>query len=702
MQKYYKLSLANKIINEHYNMFERYYTQYENWSFEERKIHYIISRLCDHYTDSYYFIFSLLAKHFSIFEVFDEINSKEYYKKVTDTLQANLASKTQEEIEEEMNEYLKEAGINFPKTWLNFGETGTQRTQNPYFLTKTVLDLIYENQTEAVHRDIENELIYNGLIRLSSAWDHQLRGITPPVKVSGTFMKFICILPYIKKLGATIVSLLPLTSIGEYSKKGTLGSAYAIKDHYAMDQNLASNYLTISNIAYQANFFVEAAHCLGIKVVCEFIFRTVSIDSPLALEHPEWFYWINASLESHYAKPTYNAEQLKQIKENIEKGDYSNSIVPPQKYRSLFTDPPTKTWLEDGKIFGLTKSGIKVTIPSAFADWPPDDNQPLWSDVTYLKFYNHPDYNYIAYNTIRYYDQELLDNPQYFQEGLKKYLLDIVPHWIDNYNIDGIMIDMGHALPDFLRKEIIDTAKARKENFICFEENFVPNKRSKEEGFDAVMGYLIFDMMKCEKMKGFIRRLENEELDIPMFATAENHNTPRVQFKVDNPDFSKLMYCISSFLPQTIRFIHSGFDLLESHPVNTGLEFTDEEIARYTSEDLGLFSLQCFDWSNNIADYIVSINALRDELIGDDINKAKVSYLDNSGKECLSYTLTIDDKIILICANYCPKAEEVQINLKNRYKDFNNSITNANFEVQNETLNLTLKAYEFAIGILTK
>lgn len=683
-------------------MFERYYTQYENWSFEERKIHYIISRLCDHYTDSYYFIFSLLAKHFSIFEVFDEINSKEYYKKVTDTLQANLASKTQEEIEEEMNEYLKEAGINFPKTWLNFGETGTQRTQNPYFLTKTVLDLIYENQTEAVHRDIENELIYNGLIRLSSAWDHQLRGITPPVKVSGTFMKFICILPYIKKLGATIVSLLPLTSIGEYSKKGTLGSAYAIKDHYAMDQNLASNYLTISNIAYQANFFVEAAHCLGIKVVCEFIFRTVSIDSPLALEHPEWFYWISANLETHYKKPEYTAEQLKQIKENIEKGDYSNSIAPSEQYKSLFTEPPIKTWLENGKVFGQTANGLRVTLPTAFADWPPDDNQPLWNDVTYLKFYNHPDYNYIAYNTIRYYDQELLDNPQYFQEDLKQYLLDIVPYWIDNFSIDGIMLDMGHALPDFLRKEIIDTAKAKKESFICFEENFVPNNKSKEEGFDAIVGYLIFDMMKCEKMKGFIRRLESEKLDIPMFATPENHNTPRVQFKVDNPEFSKLMYCISSFLPQTVRFIHSGFELLESHPVNTGLEFSDEEIARYTSEDLGLFSLQCFDWSNNIADYIVSINALRDELIGDEISSYIVSYIDNSAKECLTYTLTIDEKTILICANYSPEVEYVRINLKNEYKNFKNSITSANFEVQKQTLALTLKGYEFAIGILTK
>lgn len=702
MQKYYKLSLANKIINEHFNMFDRFYSDFENWSFEEKKIHYVISRMCDQYPDSYFFIFGLLAKNLSLKEAFEEINKKEYYKKIVDTIQEKFSTKSQEELEVIIADYVRDSGLDYPKTWLNFGEAGSSRALNPYFLLKTILEVINENSANIEHRSIENEVIYNSFLRLTSAWDHKLHGINPPVKTTGTFMKFICILPYIKKLGATIISLLPLTSIGEYGKKGTHGSAYAIKNHYDIDNSLASNYLAISNVAYQTNFFIEAAHALGLKVVCEFIFRTVSIDSPLALDHPEWFYWINANLETHYKKPEYTAEQLKQIKENIEKGDYSNSIAPSEQYKSLFTEPPIKTWLENGKVFGQTANGLRVTLPTAFADWPPDDNQPLWNDVTYLKFYNHPDYNYIAYNTIRYYDQELLDNPQYFQEDLKQYLLDIVPYWIDNFSIDGIMLDMGHALPDFLRKEIIDTAKAKKESFICFEENFVPNIKSKEEGFDAIVGYLIFDMMKCEKMKGFIRRLESEKLDIPMFATPENHNTPRVQFKVDNPEFSKLMYCISSFLPQTVRFIHSGFELLESHPVNTGLEFSDEEIAQFSADNLGLFSFNSFAWDINISEFIASINALRDELIGDEISSYIVSYIDNSAKECLTYTLTIDEKTILICANYSPEVEYVRINLKNEYKNFKNSITNANFEVQNQTLALTLKGYEFAIGILTK
>jgi glycosidase len=37
----------------------------------------------------------------------------------------------------------------------------------------------------------------------------------------------------------------------------------------------------------QFKALVEAAHCLGIKVVTEFIFRTSSKDSPIAITHPE-------------------------------------------------------------------------------------------------------------------------------------------------------------------------------------------------------------------------------------------------------------------------------------------------------------------------------------------------------------------------------------------------------------------------------
>ena len=62
---------------------------------------------------------------------------------------------------------------------------------------------------------------------------------------------------------------------------------------------------------------------------------------------------------------------------------------------------------EEGRYIGTLADGTRLRIPGAFADWPPDDNQPPWGDVTYLRMYTHPDFNYIGYNTIRMYDTRL-------------------------------------------------------------------------------------------------------------------------------------------------------------------------------------------------------------------------------------------------------------------------------------------------------
>jgi len=52
-------------------------------------------------------------------------------------------------------------------------------------------------------------------------------------------MKALAMLPYIKKLGANTVHLLPITAIGHDGNKGTLGSPYAIRNPYELDENLA-------------------------------------------------------------------------------------------------------------------------------------------------------------------------------------------------------------------------------------------------------------------------------------------------------------------------------------------------------------------------------------------------------------------------------------------------------------------------------
>ncbi|MFX0211375.1 MAG: hypothetical protein ACFFDT_35680, partial [Candidatus Hodarchaeota archaeon] len=60
-------------------------------------------------------------------------------------------------------------------------------------------------------------------------------------------------------------------------------------------------------------------------------------------------------------------------------------------------------------------------------------------------------------------------------------------------------------------------------------------------------------------------------------------------------------------------FIHSGFELQETYPVNTGLDFTSDELIKYPSEKLPLFSEYAYDWSrrSHIIDWIRKILKIR-------------------------------------------------------------------------------------------
>ena len=56
---------------------------------------------------------------------------------------------------------------------------------------------------------------------------------------TGTFLKAITLLPFIRSLGCNTVHLLPITAIGRDGHKGNLGSPFAIRDPYALDEGLS-------------------------------------------------------------------------------------------------------------------------------------------------------------------------------------------------------------------------------------------------------------------------------------------------------------------------------------------------------------------------------------------------------------------------------------------------------------------------------
>lgn len=567
-----------------------------------------------------------------------------------------------------------------PEIW-NSGNVGKIKV-NPFdFYLNKINEINNLSPTENNKKDWSNNAtVYNLFVRYATSYDHFNNGQIAiednhGFRSTGTFLKSIALLPYLKKIGINTIYLLPITSVGRDRMKGNLGSPYAIRNPYQIEPTLAEPILELgADIEFKA--LSEAVHKLGMKLVTEFVFRTASVDSDIALEHPDWFYWIKAKVnerkndpknENQYGPPIFTKDELSIIKEKVELGDFTNLPEPHEAHKKMFTKPPTKLARVEQKIIGLINNGkTEVVIPNAFADWPPDDKQPLWSDVTYLKMYDHKDFNYIAYNTIRMYDKKL-SKENYENKELWEYITNIIPYYIDNFKIDGIMLDMGHALPEKLRKMIVSKAKSVKDDFVFWEENFSLSDKSVNDGYDAVVGYMPFDFHVTWKIKDILRKFQNNEIPINFFATPENHNTPRAAMRVNNGNYSKITYLISRFLP-TITFIHNGFELLESKPINTGLDFDEKQISQYPPEELPLFSAKQMNWDNedNLVEFICTINSIYHEFIKEDnsLKSKSIELIETNIDNLICFKRFInDDNYLLIVINM--GEEQIEYNFDN-------------------------------------
>ena len=434
-------------------------------------------------------------------------------------------------------------------------------------------------------------VMFNALVRHVTSYDHGAPALRAGWRSTGTFLKLLALLPYLRSLNVGVISLLPINVCGEVGRKGTLGSPYATRNPFAIDDHLAEPLLQLS-AQTQAAAFVEAAHRNGMKVLTEVALRTASRDSDLVADHPEWFYWVRqddqAKQAAVFAAPKFSDEEQLRIRERIDAGMRSDLPEPSLEYRRQFSDPPAVVQRTDSGWRGTTSDGEFVTIPGAFADWPPDDPQPPWSDVAYLRLHRHPHFNYMSYNTIRMFDQRL-EVHEMESRSVWNMITSIIPHQLRTLNTDGALIDMGHALPLRLRQEVIAEARRAKRDSMLIEENFEIRIESALDGFSAVTGYLPFEAHSVEHLRMVVRRAEREPFPIHFMAAGESHNTPRWAQRLD-PMLIPSFWAFISLIPRAIPCIVAGMELSEVRPMNTGLGFTEEEIGMWPTEKLALFS----------------------------------------------------------------------------------------------------------------
>jgi glycosidase len=97
----------------------------------------------------------------------------------------------------------------------------------------------------------------------------------------GTFHAAIPYLKRIASMGFRWVYLTPIHPIGKVSRKGSLGSPYAIYDYRAINPDLG----TEADLAA----FINEAHAQNLKVMIDVVYNHTAPDTVLVQEHPEWF-----------------------------------------------------------------------------------------------------------------------------------------------------------------------------------------------------------------------------------------------------------------------------------------------------------------------------------------------------------------------------------------------------------------------------
>lgn len=471
-------------------------------------------------------------------------------------------------------------------------------------------------------------VLYSMLPRAFSAWNH-----TGSLQ-SGSFLKCIALLPLLMQMGVDILYLLPVFRSSRAFQKGNAPSPYSIEDMEAFDPDLDDPFAGGLPLARQFAALVEACHQLGLRVMLDFVFRTAARDHVFVREHPDWFYWIKAELAQSLAAPgvkglghaVVSPDNVDLLYASDEMPAFLDGFVPPpdpEAWRTLCrrADETGKNCMD----LAIREWGI-CTLPG-FADTI-NDPQPPWTDVTYLKFYFDPSPAAKAL-------PDLDARPPFIaQDGVKcsvfpgkepnvglwDKVAGIIPAFIRRYHIDGARIDMAHALPVPLGKELVRAAKEADPDFLFWSEEFSPGnaQKAKKEGYHLILGDVWSAWKTVSPVLLGQSLAASVEAALPVVAAAELSDSPRGPVMTGSQEKANAAFLLAALLPNAYLLINNGQECGERQPMNLGL--LNDEAGRFVlpKDDpmygkLAFFDRVCFHWASESKafDWIKQVTALR-------------------------------------------------------------------------------------------
>lgn len=591
---------------------------------------------------------------------------------------------------------------------------------------------------------VKESIVYSMMIRTSTSWDHDKNGEldilnNDGIKETGTFIKTLTLLPHLKKMGVDVIYLLPITKYSLKDKKGELGSPYSVSNFYQLDENLKDP-LIGDEFSVDDEFaaFVEACHILDMKVMIDIIPRTIAIENDLIIDHPEWFYWIKSSEKASYKPPRvstlgstvsptpdvlsdiYLSEEVWQ---HINKFSKNPKEIDVEKYQKLVNRCRENKTL---KISDLIKEEFGIEIAPAFSDHI-NDPQPAWTDITFFRMYeDHPT---LSKQELSKYHHDCDSIPPYIlfdtikcnlYQGLKpnlelwEMISNIIPYYQQKFGIDGARIDMGHALPNELLEMIINRARNNDEHF-CFiaEELDTSNaKKARNIGYNMIIGNSFWHLVRVKEgnLHNFINNVY--KLECPVFACAENHDTPRLASRDGGKKFAHMLSLLNMFIPNAIPFINSGQEVYEMQPMNTGLDVQENALYMLDENDpfymkLALFDKYALHYLNDgyeeLTSNLYQVAKIRKDYL--DLVTNVNNYLpreNNKKNEYISLAYLDKDKqeilLILVSTNFNDdinvKLEFTDYDVKQLFSQYNNELVIKDKEI-------LLKPMEFKILLLS-
>jgi len=110
-----------------------------------------------------------------------------------------------------------------------------------------------------------------------SIYEVNIRQYTP----EGTFTAFQKQLPRLKEMGVEVLWFMPITSISEKLRKGSLGSYYACSSYTKINPEFGTEQDLIN--------LISSAHELGMKVILDWVANHTGRQHEWMQNHPDWF-----------------------------------------------------------------------------------------------------------------------------------------------------------------------------------------------------------------------------------------------------------------------------------------------------------------------------------------------------------------------------------------------------------------------------